>query len=514
MSILNGTKRCFLIFTHNNRSNVRFLHKYAIIVTVKSDSSGVLHIMKKNMFGVAFTLSAISYVLTHFLHLLLNASFLLHFLSISGLSALLFALMYLEKREMFLPLFLILFAMTISFFDDEISLAFVFWDGAATMRALISVLLVIPIVGWVLKQENYVRDTIILLKNQLKNSKILYFVIVWLTQLISFFLNFGALAVVYQIIQSFFSKQNSEAWQRFKSTAVLRGFSFSTIWVISIPSFAYSVETMDASLTQALVQGFTVAITGSIIAILFLHRFEKKHQFSFSKDIRSAISEAVRDTSENENVHRNPIEFLFLFVSLLALTLFVNSLVDVGLLTVIPVVVVVWAVAYFILKRKPKKFLQEGKTYVQKGIAPRAREISLLFAAGLFITSLTSSGLSEMLMNGLYKWTETIPGMNFLWVLPLIVLLFGFFGLGPLTVMVLIAGIVKSIHLPYPPELIVLAMTLGSSLSILISPLVIPVLFLSSVNGSSPVQNSVKQNWKFAIVLYFVVELYIQLRIL
>lgn len=472
-------------------------------------------IKQKTAFGIGFTISVVAYVVFHFAHLIFELPIFLHMLSFSGLSALLFGILYLEFRERILPLFLILLAVLISFFYEETTLSHTFWDGATTMRALISVLLIIPIVGWVLKQEQYVRDTIILLKNQLKNSKVFYFLLMWLTQVIAFFLNFGAIAVVYQIVQSFFSKQNNEAWQRFKSTALLRGFAFTTVWVISIPSFAYGVEVMDASLIRALVQGFTVVLVGSLLSVFFLHRYEKKNQLSFSNDIRQAISEAVQDSKDSAAKGvRNPVEFLFLFLSLLTLTLIVNSIFDIGLLTVIPIVVTVWALLYFILKRKQGALVKEGKVYVQKGIAPRSREISLLFAAGLFISALTTSGLSEMLMNGLYEWTNEVPGLNFLWVLPLIVLLFGFFGLGPLTVMVLIAGIVKSIHLPYPPEVIVLALTLGSSLSVMISPLVIPVLFLSSVNGIHPVKNSVKQNWKFALAFYFIVELYIQLRIL
>lgn len=470
--------------------------------------------MDKQIFGYGFTLSVVSYVVLHFLNLLIDSSVLLHILSFSGLFAITFAILYLKKREIVLPLFLIFLAVTINLFDPQTSLTRVFVDGAATMRELISLILIIPSVGWVLKQENYVRDTIILLKNQLKNSKLFYFILMSLTQIISFFLNFGAIAVVYQIVQSFFSKQRNEGWQQFKSTALLRGFALSTIWVISIPSFAYSVEVMNASLGHALLQGFLVAIIGSVLSVFLLHRYEKKNNVSFSNDIRNAISAAARSAPKEQTNYRNPVEFLFLFLSLLLLTLVVNSLLDIGLLTVIPIVVVVWAIVYFVLKRKPKVLMQEGKAYVSNGIAPRSREISLLFSAGFFIHSLTSSGLSISVMNELYKWTETIPGLNFLWVLPFIVLLFGFFGLGPLTVMVLLAEIVNSIQLPYSPELVVLAMTLGSALNILISPLVIPVVFLSSVNGISPVRNSILQNWKFAIGLYIIVELYLQIRIL
>jgi hypothetical protein len=381
------------------------------------------------------------------------------------------------------------------------------------MRALISTLLIIPVVGWVLKQEDYVKDTVILFKNKLINSQTLYFLLLWLTQVIGFFLNFGSIAVVYQIVESFFKKQNSGSWQRFKSSAILRGFSFTTMWVISIPSFAYAVEIIGAPLPFALSQGFFVAVSGSILSLILLRFYEKKHRISFSEDIQKAIHEALRKEKTREKRWRNPLEFFILFVTLILFTTVSNALFNVSLLIVIPIVVFIWAVLFFVLKRRVPVFFQEGKKYVKDGVASRAREISILYAASFLISALTSSGLSITVMNRLYEWTEIIPGLNFLWILPLIVLLFGFFGLGPLTVMVLIAGIVKSIHLPYPPELIVLAMTLGSSLSVLISPLVIPVLFLSSVNGISLVQNSAKQNCLFAIGLYFIVQLYIQLRI-
>lgn len=468
---------------------------------------------KKKWFQHGFTFFVISYVLVHYVELVFETELWLHVLSFAGLAAFFCSLLYLRIKEIILPLFLMVFALCIAIADENTSFTAVFWDGATTMRALISTLLIIPIVGWVLKQEDYVKDTVILFKNKLKNSRNLYFLLLWLTQVIGFFLNFGSIAVVYQIVQSFFKKQNSEAWQSFKSSAILRGFSFTTMWVISIPSFAYAVEVIGAPLMVSLSQGFFAAVVGSILSLILLRMYEKKRRISFSKDIQDAIREALEREKPSDKRLRNPSEFFLLFVTLVLFTTAAAALFDASLLIVIPLVVLIWAAAFFVLKRRMRSFFQEGKTYVKNGVAMRAREISILFAASFLISALTKSGLSITIMNRLYEWTELIPGLNFLWVLPLIVLLFGFFGLGPLTVMVLIAGIVKSIQLPYPPELIVLAMTLGSSLSVLVSPLVIPVLFLSSVNNISPVKNSIKQNWLFAIGLYFIVQLYIQLRI-
>src|SRR5699024_12028648 len=84
--------------------------------------------------------------------------------------------------------------------------------------------------------------------------------------------------------------------------------------------------------------------------------------------------------------------------------------------------------------------------------------------------------------------------INLLFILPLIVLALGFLGLGPLTVMVLVAGIVSGMELPYSPELIVLSITSGSVLANLLSPVVMPVIMLSSLNGWSLFFYGIKNN--------------------
>src|SRR5699024_11197335 len=91
-----------------------------------------------------------------------------------------------------------------------------------------------------------------------------------------------------------------------------------------------------------------------------------------------------------------------------------------------------------------------------------------------------------------------------------IVIILGFMGLGPLTVMVLVGGIFESISLPYSPELIVLAITSGNAISIMLSPLIMPVIILSSINGLSPIKNGFRFNYKYAIAFYVMVQVYIQ----
>lgn len=469
--------------------------------------------MIKRLLTWGFTVSISLYVLTHYITVLKEDDLFLKLLSVFGLLALCFSLLLLRKKAI-LPLFLVLFAGIISAFDTSLNFYEVLWEGLKVLRTLISMLFVIPVIGWVLKQENYIEDTIILLKKWLKNSKTFYFVHMFLTQIISFFLLFGSIAVVYQMLHTFFPNKTSLHLKRFKATAVLRGFALSMVWVISIPSLAFSIEVMDASLFITFVQGFCMALAGLFLAVIYMKISERRNSYSFSGDIDDVISTVLVKRDNYGKLSHNFFEFFFLFFSLLITTFLANIFIPVSLLIIIPLVIVTWTVAFFLLKRKMPVFLGEIKQYVLAGIPSRAQEFGLLLSVGLLITALNASGLSENVTQGVYHLTENTIGLNFLWVLPMIVLSFGFVGMGPIPVMVLIAGIIKSIQLPYPPELIVLAMTLGSTLSILLSPLVIPVILLSGLNGMSPLANSFRENWKFAIGFYLLVQFYIQLSIL
>src|SRR5699024_3208710 len=55
-----------------------------------------------------------------------------------------------------------------------------------------------------------------------------------------------------------------------------------------------------------------------------------------------------------------------------------------------------------------------------------------------------------------------------------------------------------------------LAITLGSAISILLSPLIMPIIALSGVNGLSGFKNGIRFNWKYALILYIVGQIYVQ----
>jgi len=207
------------------------------------------------------------------------------------------------------------------------------------------------------------------------------------------------------------------------------------------------------------------------------------------------------------------IEFAVLFVSLFGTIFLVYSLMNIKLLILIPLTIIVWTLVYFTAKGRMNHFFADGKAHVKHGMVNQSYQLSVMLGAGMLIFALNQTAFAETVIDGIYSLQEMVPFLNLLYFLPFIIIILGFFGLGPLTVLVLVGGILGSIHLPYPPELIVLAVTSGSAISILLSPLIMPIITLSGSNGLSGFTNGIRFNWKFAAVLYVVVQIYVQVRI-
>ncbi|RYG71970.1 hypothetical protein EU245_12160 [Lentibacillus lipolyticus] len=454
-------------------------------------------------------LSIFLYALLHFINYFFHSSVIATIHAGIGLVMLVLAATYLTLYRFKLPLFLltggvVIFVLTGGFNVGNIR------NGLLQMSDIIGLLAIVPMIGWVLRQEAYIEELIGLAHELLDSSRKFYFVMVSFTHILSYFLLFGVIPLMYQFVSNILQHQRGEAWEYFKGTALLRGFALSTIWVISIPSFAFAVDALNASLWKAILQGFFVAAAGLLMAVLFSYFEEKRYGIDFTSEINTEIAAVLERSSDKKEQLRMAIEFIFLFITLFGTIFLLYEILAVKLMLLIPFVIIVWASMYFLVKRKLKNMLTEMKDYYVNGLSSKAYQFSVLTSAGVIIFAMNQSGIGETLINGIYSLQEVLPFFNMLYFLPFIVIILGFLGLGPLTVMVLVAGILESISLPYSPELIVLAVTLGSAISILLSPLIMPVIILSGTNGLSAFKNGLKFNYKYAIALYVMVQCYIQ----
>lgn len=453
--------------------------------------------------------SIVFYTIVHFVTSFYENELLITSLAISGLFLFFFALFYITAAKFKLPLFIFTIGIII-LLHSRSSITDSLLTGAIQMRSMIGLLVIVPLISSVLREEPYIEDIMSVFYKFVHTSRKFYFTLVTFTQIIAYFLLFGSITMMYQFINIILKDQKSEAWEHYKGTALLRGFGLSTLWVVSIPSFIFAVETLGASLWIAMIQGFVIAMIGTLISVSFSNRQMKKYKLDVTPVLQTEIENVLQFASSKDVQVKKVIEFFLLFISLFGTIFLLHGFFKIKLMLLIPIVIIFWMLAFYLYKGKKRKFFFVIQDYVKNDMVNQTYQLSVMIVVGILIFGLNQTDFATIVIGGLNYLQHKLPFINFLYLLPFLIILLGFLGLGPLTVMVLVAGILENLALPYPPELMVLAITSGSVISIVISPIVMPVIILSASNGLSLFTNGFKFNWKFAITFYIVVQFYIQ----
>lgn len=450
------------------------------------------------------------YVIMHFIVYFTGSGVLSTVLSLFGLAAFLLGYFFLPVKQAGISLLLLIIALIVHVTAGT-SLLGGIESGFTVMSGLIALLLIVPTISWVLEEKPYIESVINFAQNLLNTSRKFYFGMMVITQIISYFLLFGSIPMVYGMINDFLSNQKGEAWENYKGTALLRAFALTTMWVVSIPSFVFAVDALGASLSLSILQGFFISFAGILLSVFFSYYQERQYGVDLTKGIQEELAKISEQKEDARSGNRVALEFALLFVTLFGSIFLVNALSDVKLLNIIPIVIIIWVMLYFIIKLRSSAIIKNGKDYVTESIPNKAQQFSILLAAGFLIHSVNQSGYGEYIIDGLFYVTDSVPFLNFLWVLPFVVIILGFIGLGPLTVIVLVSGILQGVELPYPPEIVVLGITSGSVISIMLSPLILPSIILSSVNQLSIMKNGLMFNYKYAMAFYIMVQIYLQI---
>src|SRR5690625_6637869 len=134
----------------------------------------------------------------------------------------------------------------------------------------------------------------------INTSKKFYFTLVSLTQVLTYFLLFGSITMMYQFVDVVLKNQKGEMWERYKGTALLRGYALSTLWVVTVPSFIVVVDTLNASIYISIAQGFGIALIGTIIGVFFVSSAERRQNLDITSVLQKEINTVLVNASHNK----------------------------------------------------------------------------------------------------------------------------------------------------------------------------------------------------------------------
>src|SRR5690625_1773843 len=432
--------------------------------------------------------SILLYIIFHFFTVFKESNVLLTFLALTGVVMFILSAIFVSVLRFKLPIFLFILAILILNYANNFNLTELL-NGMLQMRNVIGMLVIIPLTNIVLNEEPYVVSILSVVHKFINTSKRFYFYLVVSIQVFSFFLLFGAIPIIYRFVNDVVTEMQSVEFRKYTGTALLRGFSLASLWVISVPSFLFAVETFDVPIWLAIAQGMGIAIIGSFLGV-FTYFFRKTTTMhKLTKVLVDGMQKQLLNVPEKRRRKKLVFEFFSLLFMLFTSVLLFDAFLDMDLMVTIPLIIIVCIILFFSVKRRILKLLKGLKSYIKKDLLNQTYQLNIMIAAGLLIYSLQMVDFAGVVQAGVYHVQEFIPILNPLYIFPFIVILLGFLGLGPLTVMVLVAVIVKNLNLPYPPELIVLALTLGNAISLLTSPIIIAVLIFIAVNKLSAFTN-------------------------
>src|SRR5699024_279482 len=154
-------------------------------------------------------------------------------------------------------------------------------------------------------------------------------------QIISHFLLFGSILIMYNFTEILLKKYYSEVWENYKGTAILRGFSLATLWVISIPSFIFAVDTLQSSLFFSVLQGFIIYVFFFFFSVILFY-FKNKKQKKITSVLQSEIKKIPNKSSK-----KYTIEFICVFTFLFGTIILSNILIQVKLLLLMPIIIII-----------------------------------------------------------------------------------------------------------------------------------------------------------------------------
>ena len=412
------------------------------------------------------------------------------------------AFLVLPKRELVLPMILIMLSIIIVLITS--SSPVIFWAALREMRAVIAMVMLITLVAWIIGHRPYVKALMALGQKRITTPSRFFAFVAVLTHLISSFMGVGGIAFVYEMFANEKKASVSKtAWDFTLSTAIMRGFTVTVLWTTVHPAFAYVIAGTNAPLLPTMVKGLGMALIGLVIGVV-IYRIQIK-QKQISVDVEPDLS-----VQAGEQLNGLVGKFLFWVLLLMASILFMNQCLHIDILLTVPVVIVMITTVYFASNQSLPQYKELWLRFLTVDLGKRKKQLFVILSAGLLVGTLKETGYGNVLFNYFLTAVDWL-NINVLIGLTLVVILMGFCGFPPIPAMVLLSGILGSVQVGYPSDIVAISLLLGVSVTLVVAPVTIPLLIISGLNGRSLTENGFRWNSMFGVLLLIVGLLYVQL---
>jgi hypothetical protein len=414
------------------------------------------------------------------------------------------AFFLLRGAALILPIILLVFSTGMIFLTGSDPV--ILWDGLREMKMILPLVLLVPLVGWIMNQKPYIQAVFKASQKWMKTSTHYYLGLSLLSYAISSFMLMAGIALLHALISGNRpdNTPSRSTEDYFKSTSIMRGYSLTSLFSLFTPAFAYAVQGTGAPLWKTAGIGFILGLIGVLLG-WFLFQWYQRNAGGLE------MAEMVQDTP-TDVAGTGPLlkELILIIIGMISLTLLFLEFTPLNILYVIPLVILLMNLTYFIAIRNLNRLLKATRQFVVQDLPKKSRELTLIFSAGLLVGSLKATGMGALFFSLFLSGLEAIH-LNIYTGLTCMIILMGFLGLPPIPGMILVSGILTDLPVGVMPELITLSLLVGVVITLLIAPVTVPLLLISSLNGFSMWQNGFRWNFGFGALFFICGQVYIYL---
>ncbi|WP_377946363.1 hypothetical protein [Alkalibacillus flavidus] len=368
------------------------------------------------------------------------------------------------------------------------------WDmflGLNTNVSVLAIFIFVPLLSIPIKQGRYLDYLETVFNHYIQTTGQLYSYVKIALMGVGSVMNLGTVPIMYQLTDT----PSYQPYRMLRARALGRGFAMAFMWSPYFISVALILSYFNVSWIQIFPIGLSMAVVGITLGILF----EKRHSQPIVVE-----SEPSETTVTIQEAKRKLFELLIIILCLTAFIMTLEYLVDLSVLTIIPLVAIVLSAIWGLVYERPKDLIKSYGRFTQERLPAMGNELSLFIAAGAFGAAILSAGASEWIIDFI-NWFGISHILVLIPVLLIIVTSLSFVGVHPIITMTALSITLSSSPL-FADEHLLLSFGLLANwmVSVIGSPFSGLNLLMSGLAQSNPVAVGPRSNLLFALTLWLI----------
>ncbi|MBT2570042.1 hypothetical protein [Planococcus sp. ISL-110] len=370
-----------------------------------------------------------------------------------------------------------------------------FFLALQTNANLLAIFIFVPLLSIPIQQGQYLKYIEVIFAYYIKKTHHLYLFTTVAAGSVGAVMNIGTLPILYDLTDT----QSFKPFDEVRLKALSRGFVMAFMWSPYFISMALVLSYFDVNWLQLFPIG--LAVTAIMMGIGFF--LERKN----SKKIPEATS--VQSSVTLGAAKRKVLELAVILLAVTAIILFIESLADLSVLTIIPLTAIAVSAVWSLFLGTPRELLASFQEYIRIKVPSMGNELSIFIIAGAFGTALLNNGADDWIRSLL----ETLNITHVLILIPVLALLMtipSWFGVHPIITAAILAITLSNSPL-FVDDHLYLSLGLLASwiLAILTSPFSGLNLLLAAISRKTSVYIAFTLNLKFALLIWIVCYLVI-----